>query len=271
MPRAKKIDQKSKIIPTKSGQKSKVSIRQTQVPEMIEGQVKSKKLITKTKKTNSLSIDLFDTKGKVVKSVDLPKEIFGAKINDKLMTQAVRIYLANQRKGTASTKDRGEVHGSTRKIYRQKGTGRARHGSRKAPIFVHGGIVSGPHPRDFSLKMPKKMKRLALFSALSAKIKDNEIKVVTGLETLMPKTKLMVEVIKNLGINGEKRNVLMVVPAKSAKEPENVYRAARNIEGISIINAAMLNAYEVLNNKLILLMDSALNTIKENFLKEQSH
>ncbi len=259
MPRAKKIDQESKV----KSQKSKVPIRQAQ-----GRQVKSQKLITKTKKTNGLSIDVFDTKGKVVRSVDLPKEIFGVSINNQLLAQAVRVYLANQRKGTVSTKDRGEVHGSTRKIYRQKGTGRARHGSKKAPIFVHGGIVFGPKPRDFSLKMSKKMKRLASFSALSAKQKAHEIKAVKGLDDLEPKTRLMVDVLNNLGINEKDKNILLVSSGGKAKELENIYRASRNIEGVRIINAEMLNVYDALNNKLILLMESAIDAMKNRFIKE---
>ena len=257
MPRVKKT------ISTNSG--SKVTTKKT--VSKAKAKVAAKKV--SVAKKNGLTLEMFDTKGKVVGSLDLPKEIFGAKINEKLMAQYVRVYLANQRSGTASTKARGEVHGSTRKIWRQKGTGRARHGSRKAPIFVHGGIVFGPTPRDFSLKIAKKMKKLALFSALSAKLKANEIKAVTGLEKVGPKTKLMVEVINNLGINKKNRNILMVTP-KSAKELENVYRSSRNIEGVHILNAKMLNAYEVLDNKLILLMDKAVNTVKETFLKEQS-
>ena len=244
--------------------KSKVKNKKSKI------QVKTQKLKTRAKKASGLTIDVFDAKGKVTGKISLPKEIFGVKVNKQLLAQAVRVYLANQRKGTASTKTRGEVHGSTRKIWRQKGTGRARHGSRKAPIFVHGGIVFGPHPRDFSLKMSKKMKKLALFSALSAKLKNKEIKAVTGLEKLEPKTKSMVEVIKNLGINGEKRDILMVVP-KAKEELENVYRAARNIEGLRIVNANTLNTYEVLNNKLILLMNEAITTMKENFLKKKSN
>lgn len=242
--------------------KSKVKSQRSKV------QLKTQKLRARKAKKSSLALDVFDTKGKVVRSVDLPKEIFGAKINKQLLAQAVRVYLANQRKGTASTKDRGEVHGSTRKIYRQKGTGRARHGSKKAPIFVHGGIVFGPKPRDFSLKISKKMKRLALFSALSAKKKANEIKAVKGLDNLEPKTRLMVDVLNNLGINEKDKNILLVSSGKSIKELENIYRAARNIEGVRIINAETLNAYDALNNKLILLMERALDTIKEKFIKE---
>lgn len=227
-------------------------------------QVKTKKL--KTNKADGLAIDVFDTTGKVVEAIDLPKEIFGAKINKKLLAQAVRVYLANQRRGTASTKTRGEVHGSTRKIWAQKHTGRARHGSRKAPIFVHGGIVFGPKPRDFSLKLSKKMKRLALFSALSAKLKSKEIKTVTGLNKIEPKTKLMAKVIKNLGVSKNINNILLITPF-STKEFESIYRASRNIKGVSILNANMLNAYQVLDNKLILLMKDSIEVMKETFLK----
>src|SRR3989338_5152877 len=125
---------------------------------------------------------VFDTKGALKKTIDLPKEIFGVQENNILLAQAVRVYLANQRQGTVSTKTRGEVAGSTRKIYRQKGTGRARHGSIRAPIFVHGGLVFGPKPRDYSMKFPKKMRKAALASALSSKVNDAQVKVVDGLE-----------------------------------------------------------------------------------------
>ncbi|EKD64526.1 MAG: hypothetical protein ACD_50C00352G0006 [uncultured bacterium] len=250
MANSKKLEIKSK----KSEVKAKSSVKAS---------ANAQKLRAAVKKTGELSLDLFDIKGKTAGKIDLPKEIFGAKINNQLLAQAVRVYLANQRKGTAETKTRGEVHGSTRKIWRQKGTGRARHGSKKAPIFVHGGIAFGPHPRDFSLKISKKMKRQALFSALSSKLKSNEIKAVTGLEKLDPKTKSMADVINNLGIDKKKRNILMITPLKN--DLENVYRAARNLEGVRILNANVLNTYDVLNNRLILLMDKAVDSIKENF------
>lgn len=222
--------------------------------------------VSKPKKASELSMELYDPKGKVVDTIALPKEIFGAKINNQLMAQAIRVYLANQRTGTASTKTRGEVRGSTKKIWRQKGTGRARHGSRKAPIFVGGGIVSGPKPRDFSLKLSKKMKRLALFSSLTSKFQKGEIKGITGFEKIKPKTKLMVAAIKRLGINDEDKKVLLITPS-SQKEFENVYRAARNIEGVNIVNANLLNVYEVLDNKLILLMRESLKIMEDRFLK----
>lgn len=221
------------------------------------------------KPKNILAIEFFDTKGKVKEKVNLPQEIFGAKINEKLMAQAIRVYLANQRGGFASTKTRGEVHGSTRKIYAQKHTGRARHGSRKAPIFIHGGIAHGPQPRDFSLKLSKKMKKLALFSALSSKLKDSQIKGIVGFEKIEPKTKFMAQALSKLGIGEKDRNIL-IVTTKSNNELENFYRASGNIEGVKLIPANTLNIYEVLNNKLILLMKASIDALKENFLKGEN-
>lgn len=255
MARTKKItSNKSKVVKKKTESKAK--------PKIV---VKSA-----SSRGSGLTIDVFDTKGKITGKISLPKEIFGAKINNQLLAQAVRVYLANQRKGTVSTKTRGEVSGSTRKIWKQKGTGRARHSSRKAPIFVGGGIAFGPKPRDFKIKMSKKMKRLALFSALSTKLKNKEIKVITGLEKLTPKTKAMVEVINNLELDEKKRSILMVLSGKSRGEFENINRAGRNIEGMRIVNANTLNTYEVLNNRSMLLMDKGIGTMKENFLKEKN-
>ena len=189
--------------------RSKISNLKSQSakPQLKTKSLKKKVTVSKKETTRSiiaakkgdLVLDFFDTKGKVADTVDLSKEIFGAKINNSLMAQAVRVYLANQRMGTASTKTRGEVHGTTKKVWAQKHTGRARHGSRKAPIFVHGGIVFGPSPRDFSLKLSKKMRRQALFSALSSKLKREEIKGITGFEKLPPKTKVMAAALKSLG------------------------------------------------------------------------
>lgn len=243
--------------------------KKLKVKSLPRAESRGQKLTTMPKKTHGLIMDVFDMKGKVAEQIELPKEIFGAKINKKLMSQAVRVYLANQRRGTASTKTRGEVSGSTRKIWAQKHTGRARHGSIKAPIFVGGGIVFGPKPRDFSLNLSKKMKRMALFSALSAKLQDHEIKGIIGLEKITPKTKLMVKTFAAFGISNKTRKILLVTPGPT-KDFENVSRAARNIEGVDIMPANALNAYEVLNNKLIILMKDSINTMQNNFLKEES-
>lgn len=217
----------------------------------------------------TLKIDVYDLKGKIVEKADLPKEIFGAKVNNQLIAQAVRIYLANQRRGTVSTKTRGEVQGSTAKIYRQKGTGRARHGSKRAPIFVHGGLVFGPKPRDYSLSFPKKMRRLALFSSLSAKNEKGDIKVVKGLEKIEPKTKLMAEVINKLGYAAKKRKILLVTP-DSIRALDGLYRASKNLEGVSILSANMLNTYQVLNSNSIVLMKDAISSLENTFLREKN-
>jgi len=227
--------------------------------------VEAKIAVSKPNKSVSMNASVFDIKGKVAGRMELPAEIFGAKINDSLMSQAVRVYLANQRQGTSKTQDRGEVDRTTKKIYQQKGTGRARHGSRRAPIFVGGGRVFGPTPRDLSLSISKKMKTLALFSALSSKLKDSEIKIIQGLETIEPKTKLMAEVLKNLEIKDASK--ILLVMSKPGKELENVYRAGRNIKGVEIVSANSLNAYRVLDNKMIILMKEAVNGLKSTFLK----
>jgi large subunit ribosomal protein L4 len=227
--------------------------------------IKAETVVSKPAKAVSITASVLDTAGKAAGQITLPGEIFGAKINNSLMSQAVRVYLANQRQGTSKTKGRGEVDRTTKKIYQQKGTGRARHGSRRAPIFVGGGRVFGPTPRDLSLNITKKMKTLALFSALSSKLKDNEVKIIKGLEELEPKTKLMAQVLKDLEIKSASK-VLLVTP-RAGKELQNVYRAARNIKGVEILIANSLNTYKVLDNRLILLMKDSIDIIRNTFLE----
>ena len=212
-------------------------------------------------------IDVLDTQGKVVEKISLPEEIFAAKVNEKLVAQAVRVYLFNQRQGTASTKTRGEVKGSRRKIWRQKGTGRARHGDRYAPIFVGGGVAHGPRPRDFSLKLPKKMKRRALFSALSAKLKEKGIMVVKGLEKIRPKTKEMVKVMKNLALKMEDSKLRDKVLLVFTKKGENIILAGRNLENLTLCQVNLLNAYKVLACEKIIFTKRAVSLLEETFLK----
>jgi large subunit ribosomal protein L4 len=216
----------------------------------------------------SLKIDVYDLKGKVVEQTSLPKEIFGVKVNNALMAQAVRVYLANQRRGTVSTKTRGEVQGSSAKIYRQKGTGKARHGSKRAPIFVHGGLVFGPKPRDYSMDLNKKMRKASLFSSLTLKNENGEIKIIKGLEKIEPKAKLMEEAVRKLGFEVKKRKILLVT---DSPKTENVYRATKNLKGVEIISANMLNTYEVLNSKVIVLMKDAIEVIENTFLKKEKN
>lgn len=212
-----------------------------------------------------LSVDVVDTKGKVEGVIELPKEFFGAEVNAKLLAQAVRVYRANQRTGTASTKTRGEVSGSTRKIYRQKGTGRARHGSIRAPIFVHGGIVFGPKPRDHSLKLTKNMRKKALACALSARLADKRIRVISGLEKLEPKTKSVAQTLKILGL--QNASLLLVLPSRVPDKPyeyETVGRSARNIEGVTIRPANQLNTYEVLQSQHLLFTKSSIESLEKS-------
>lgn len=251
----------AKKLKVKKPAAKKVVVKKT--PEVVK-KTKVKAKISVSTKTGSLNASIYDIKGKVAGHMELPVEIFGVKVNSPLISQAVRVYLANQRQGTAKTKDRGEVDRTGKKIWQQKGTGRARHGSRRAPIFVGGGRVFGPRPRDFSLHLSKKMKTRALFSALSSKLKDSEIKIIKGLETISPKTKIMAEILKNLEIDGKK--ILLVMP-KVDSTTQNVYRAGRNIEGIQILTANTINTFRTLDNNLILLMKDSIDVLKDTFLK----
>ena len=220
----------------------------------------AKPAVAKTSTLN-LSVDVFDLTGKATGKLSLPAEIFGDRINKQLLAQAIRVYQANKRQGNASTKTRGEVDGSTRKIYRQKGTGRARHGSLRAPIFVKGGIVHGPKPKDYSLDMPKKMRRKALFSALSSKFLGGELTVLSGIEKIEPKTKVFASGLKKLGLD-EVKSVLLVMPSDLA----NVKRATGNVSAITTTVAGRLNALDVLKSRRILVTSDAVAEMKKIFL-----
>lgn len=258
----KKVKVAKKIIKT-----SKVEVKAVvkKVAKIEKVKIEAKVVVSKSTKAGSLKASVFDIKGKVSETISLPAEIFNAKINNPLMSQAVRVYLANQRQGTSKTKDRGEVNRTTKKVYQQKGTGRARHGSRRAPLFVGGGRVFGPTPRDLSLNISKKMKTLALFSALSSKLKDSEIKIIKGLEGIDPKTKIMSGVLKDLEISKGKK-ILLITP-KMGKESQGVYRAARNIKGMRISPANTINTYSVLDNAMLILMKDSIDLLRETFVK----
>ncbi len=207
---------------------------------------------------NALSAPMYDAKGAKHGTLSLPKEVFGAKINNALMAQAVRVYLANQRQGNAHTKSRGEINLTTAKWYRQKGTGRARHGAKSAPIFVGGGVAHGPRKRDFSLSLPQKMRKAALYSALSLKASAGEIKVLSGLSKIEPKTKIMAEVIEKITDDKKAKSKVLLITSAFPKEPENVYRAGRNIGNMEILNAKLLNTYEVLKYKNLIFMKESI-------------
>ena len=246
--------------------KIKTAVAKTAVKKEVK--VEPKKKLVELPLETGLKQSVFSLNGKVVDFINLPKEIFGVEVNKTLVNQYVRVYLANQRRGTLKTKSRGEIKLSTRKIYRQKGTGRARHGAASAPIFVGGGVAFGPKPRDFSLKLSKKMKKIALSSSLSAKVKEGGIRVVTGFSKIEPKTKNMTTVMKSLDLGNKNKKVLIIVSANLNKGNENIVKAARNIKGVTITSTDVLNTYDVLRNPKILFMKEAVDSLKESFLKE---
>lgn len=263
-----KVQTKSKKAVVKKIAAVKVSkpVAKKQAAKVSRPEKKAVKSVSKAVHTSSanLTVSVYGLDGKVSGKVSLPKEIFGETVNKKLLAQAVRVYQANKRQGNANTKTRGEVDGSTRKIYRQKGTGNARHGSLRAPIFVKGGIVHGPRVRDFGLELPKKMKRKALFSALSAKLADGEVKVLSGLEKITPKTKQFAQVIEKLAFEGTNKKLLLVAPDNF----ENARRASRNLTGITNTSAVRLNALEVLSSKHLLFTKEAITEMETYFLKK---
>ncbi len=227
-----------------------------------------KKVTEKTEvKVSGISAEVFDAKGLKSGTVSLPKEVFGVKVNQPLMAQAVRVFLANQRQGNAHTKTRGEVDGSSKKIYRQKGTGRARHGTLRAPIFVKGGVAHGPRAHDFSLSLPQKMRKAALLSALSLKAKDGEIKVLSGLDKIEPKTKNMSALFTKITEDKKGKNKILLVASAPTKELENVYRAGRNIKNVDIVNTKVLNTYEVLRHKNLFFMKESIDQLSKGEAK----
>lgn len=190
------------------------------------------------------------------RTVTLSTDIFGVEPNDHAIYLDVKQFMANQRQGTHKTKDRAEISRSTRKIFRQKGTGGARHGSLKSGIFVGGARIHGPRPRDYSFKLNKKLKRLARISALSYKAKDNQILVIEDFNMTNPKTSEFVGLLKALNISGRS---LFVTPDTD----KNIYLSGRNIEGNTVMRAADLNTYEVLKASSLILTESSISKIEE--------
>lgn len=193
--------------------------------------------------------------GDQVGTIELPADIFEVEVNVGLMHQAYVRQMANARLGTHETKTRGEVNRTKAKWYRQKGTGRARHGARSAPIFVGGGVAHGPHPRDYSQKMPRKMRRQALRSALSALAADNQIVVVDKLEVETPKTKVMQDALQKLV--GE-QSVLVLV----AERNEAVEHSVRNLSNAQILRASYLNVRDLLSHDRVIIPRDALEVIQ---------
>ena len=199
---------------------------------------------------------LYNMEGKAIGEVELSEEIFAAPINEAAMHLMVRSYLAAQRQGTQSALSRGEVRGGGRKIYRQKGTGNARHHGNRAPQFRHGGVVFAPKPRDYDLAVNKKVRRLAFKSALTSKLNAGEIVVVDSLELKEAKTKLMAGVLKAL--DAEKK-ALVVLPERD----ETVIRATNNLPEAKISYVNTLNVYDILNAGKVVLTKAAKESVEE--------
>ncbi len=207
------------------------------------------------KKEFTVKAKVINIENKEVGSVDLSDEIFATKVNKALLYENVKMQLANRRKGTSSCKSRGEVNATTAKMYRQKGTGRARHGSMKAGIFVGGGKAFGPKPRDYSYEIPKKARKAGLRSALSVKSGEGRLIVLDEFPIKEIKTKPVVAFLKTLGIE----SCLLVVDAKN----EKLEKSVRNIKHFKLIRAEGINVYDLLRYDHAIIMKQALEKVQE--------
>ena len=209
-----------------------------------------------------MKISVYDQQGKEVGQILLPKEIFDVKMNADLMHQVAVSQMANRRQASAHTKDRSEVRGGGRKPWRQKGTGRARHGSRRSPIWKGGGVTFGPtNQRVFKKKINKKMKKKALLMILSAKAKEKTLIILDSLKIEKTKTKLMAEILRKLPC--KQKSCLIALPDMD----KNIIKAAKNLPQIETIQAKDLNSLDLLNFKYLLMPKTAVKVIKETFLR----
>jgi large subunit ribosomal protein L4 len=204
----------------------------------------------------TVQVSVYNQSGKEVEKIELSDYVFGAPFNEAVVHQAMLRQQANARQGTASTKTRSEVAGSSRKLFKQKGTGNARAGSIKSGLRPGGGILFGPKPRDYRQAMPKKMRQLAIRCALSAKVRDNELVVVKELDFEQPKTKEMAGVLKAL----EASATALIV---TENPEENVIKSARNITGVKTMQSRLLNVVDILSHKKILMTVAAVKNAEE--------
>lgn len=210
------------------------------------------------KNKRAMKIDIFNTQGTTTgRQADLADGVFGIEVNEHTMYLAVKQYLANQRQGTHKSKERGEIKGSTRKLFKQKGTGGARRGNIKSPLLRGGGRAFGPRPRDYSFKLNKKVKSLARNSALTSKVAAGSVKVVEDFSFDAPNTKQINTILQTL--RGDSKNVLLVT---TAFEP-NIVKAASNLSNVDVIAAKDINTYQLLKGDVILFQESAIGIINE--------
>jgi large subunit ribosomal protein L4 len=203
-----------------------------------------------------MQVEVKNIAGETVGEVELRDDIFGIEPNGPVMHQALVRQLANRRLGTHKVKSRGEVARSKAKWYRQKGTGRARHGSRNAPIFVGGGVAHGPKPRRYIKKMPRKMRRLALCSALSVKAAEARIVVLDAIDFEVPRTRMMIDTLRNLNVDS---SAVILLPEQS----ENVERSANNLPDVKTLRAHYLNVHDLLTYDYVIMPTGALTVVEE--------
>jgi large subunit ribosomal protein L4 len=202
------------------------------------------------------SVDIIDLKNKKVGTLDLADSVFAAPVNEALLYEPVRHYLAGTRRGTASTKTRHEVAGAGKKLWKQKGTGRARVGSIRSPLWRHGGTTHGPQPHSFAYKLPRKMQLGALKSALSAKLRDGELRVVNEFALSEVKTKAMRQTLNSLDAT---RTVLLV----DNGDNQNLHLSSRNLEGVKLVASRDVNVYDLLGHQHVLLSEAAARKLSE--------
>jgi large subunit ribosomal protein L4 len=202
------------------------------------------------------SLDVVDARNKKVGDVTLRPEVFGVRVNQHLLYEAVKQYRAGARAGTHATKNRALVSGSGRKPWRQKGTGRARVGETRNPLWRHGGTVFGPQPRDYSYRFPKKMRQAALRSALSQRVKDGAVKVIDRFEIQQPKTKALKGLLDGLGVTGK----TLVI---DHQPPANLLLSGRNIPHVKVVDDSHLNVYDLLDATTVLVSSEALSKLEE--------
>ena len=203
-----------------------------------------------------MQVSVYNQAGKVVDHIEISEQVFGVPFNESVVHQAMLRQQANARQGTASTKTRSEVSGSTRKLFKQKGTGNARAGSIKSGLRPGGGILFGPKPRDYRQAMPKKMRQLALRCVLSAKARDEELVVLKDLSFDQPKTKEMVKILEALEVAS---SALIVTD----KPEENMVKSARNISGVKTTPSSLLNVVDILSHKMLLMTVAAVRNAEE--------
>lgn len=257
----------SKKVTTPKKQEIKKVVKKTELKTSRVASAPSKNIVRAEpalpagRSRTTLSIPVYSILGKEAGTMKLPEEIFGAKVSKTLLTQALRVYMANQKQHTSSTKTRGQVAGTTAKAYRQKGTGRARHGAKTAPLFVGGGVAFGPKPKVVKLDLPKKMKKAALLSALSDKAATGKVVGLSGIEKASGKTKEMSNFVNSLQFlanSKKKRASLLIVTGEKNKNAEN---ATKNLSNVDVVVYNQINVYEVVRHQALVLTKEAVEKL----------